>query len=207
MNAALRSAAFKRHIVAVVSDRPCGALDKARAHGVRAELLQARDGLEFSDALRDFLRANEVDYVLSFYTRLFRGALLLEYADRIINFHPSLLPSFKGLNGFDDTLAYGARFIGTTVHFIDEKMDEGKIIMQTTWPADPAQSRVLLRHRVFVQQCKSLLQIVRWLADRRLVVRDGRATVLAGIYTDPEFSPTLDDQEAIEFTAQLPQAG
>lgn len=197
MNQLLSNAFFRRQIVAVVSDRPCGALEKAQAHGVPALLLAEADKAQFSARLLQTLAALEADYVISFYTKLFVGELLAAYRNRIINLHPSLLPAFKGLHAFEDAAAYGVRYVGSTIHFIDEQMDEGRIIQQTIAAVDPGESIDRLRHRIFVQQCRSLLQVVRWLAEDRIHVESGCVVVADASYVDLEFCPNLDFLEAV----------
>lgn len=206
MNELLKQPFFRRQIVAVVSDRACGALERAAEHGVRAENFNERSKARFSDRLLAFLQEQRADYVISFYTRLFVGELLERYNERIINLHPSLLPAFKGLHGFEDAIAYGVRYLGTTIHFIDAAMDEGTIIMQTVTPFDPGQPEALLRHRIFEQQCKSLLQVTRWLAEGRLRVVAGRVQIAGARFDDLAYSPALDDPAAIGLQIPFRQA-
>src|ERR1043165_8846128 len=99
MNAVLDNAFFKRQIFAIVSDRPCGAIDKASAHALTNQVIHQKNSKEFCDHLLSYLQDNQIDYVISFFTKLFVGELLSAYQDRIINLHPSLLPAFKGLDG------------------------------------------------------------------------------------------------------------
>ncbi len=197
MNRLLENSFFKRQIVAVVVDRPCGALEKAATHGIPTHIIAEKKAIVFCDQLLAYLRELQADYVISFFTRLFVGELLTAYADRIINLHPSLLPSFKGLDGFGDTIRYGSRFMGTTIHFIDEHMDEGKIILQTCAPVDPQLPDSALRHRIFQHQCKSLLQVVKWLSEGRIEIESGRVFVQGTIFYDCEFSPNLDFEDAV----------
>jgi len=200
MNVLLQNPFFKSQIFSVVSDRTCPAIGKARTHGVATEVFREKNNADFCGWLLTYLEANRIDYVISFYTKLFVGELLQKYYHRIINLHPSLLPSFKGLDGFGDTVRYGARYIGTTIHFIDERMDKGKLILQSVYPLDPDQPRAALRHRLFQQQCKSLLQVVKWLAEDRIRVQSGRVIVVDGGFNDFEFSPQLDYRAAKELT-------
>lgn len=200
MNALLDNAFFKRQIFAVLADRPCGAIDKAAAHGVSTLIIPERKSQLFCDQLLQYLQTNQIDYVISFFTKLFVGDLVEIYRDRIINLHPSLLPSFKGLDGFGDALRYGVRYIGTTIHFIDEQMDEGKIIMQTMCPLDVTQSQDLMRHRIFQQQCKSLLQVLKWLEEGRIRVQGKQVLIENVTYASYEFSPNLDFEDAVRFT-------
>ena len=197
MNVLLNNDFFKLQIFAVVSDRPCGAIEKAQTHGVQTLVIPERKSAQFCDQLLQYLRENEIDYVISFFTKLFVGELVSVYRDRIINLHPSLLPSFKGLDGFGDTLHYGVRYMGTTIHFIDERMDEGKIIMQTMSPLDINQTETSLRHRIFQHQCKSLLQVMKWLHAGRISVQDNRVLINGAFYESYEFSPNLDFEDAV----------
>ena len=196
-NVLLTRRSFARHVVGLVSDRDCGAIAVARRHGVPADVLRERTAAAFSDRLLAWLRARDVEWVVSFYTKLFVGPLLAAYRDRILNLHPSLLPSFKGLHGFEDGLAAGVRFVGTTIHLIDARMDEGRIVLQTCIPVDPDGDPADLRHRLFAHQCRSLLQVVRWIADDRVELVARGVRVRGARYDDPEFAPALDDPEAL----------
>ena len=83
-----------------------------------------------SDKLLKFLEKNQSDYLLCFGNRILKNPLIQKYDKRIINFHPSLLPSFKGLNAIDQALKAKVSF-GNTAHFIDEGIDSGEIIIQS----------------------------------------------------------------------------
>lgn len=191
----LRDPWLRSRVRIVVADRPCEGLAKADAHGVPTALIEAGSVEAFGDALIERLAAHDIDYVLSYYTDFYAAAVRTAYEDRIINFHPSLLPAFKGMDGFGDAVAYPARFTGNTVEFIADVMDEGKIIMQTVCPIDRSRPITHTRHRVFVQQCKALLQVVRWLEDGRVSVDGHTVEVADARYDDLEFSPTIDSAE------------
>lgn len=196
MNEVLKNDFFRRKVHSVIVDRECDALKKARDHGVRTKAFY-EDGIDpFCDRLREYLINNEIDYVFSYYTNFYTKPIRDTVPDRIINFHPSLLPAFKGIDGFGDTLAYHARFAGNTVEFIADVMDEGKIIMQTACPIDTNIPVRIIRHRIFVQQCKALLQVAKWLNDGRISVEGRCVTVAGGKYHDFEFSPALDFDDA-----------
>jgi phosphoribosylglycinamide formyltransferase-1 len=197
MNELLRNSFFRAQIMAVASDRDCGAIARAREHGVRADVLREDDKAAFSNRLLRYLDDLNADYAISFFTKLFVGEVVARYRNRIINLHPSLLPAFKGLDGFGDALKYGVRIVGSTIHFIDEHMDEGRIIMQTACPLDPGAPAAGMRHRLFEQQCRSLLQVTRWLHEGRIDVRGDRVLVTGARYDDVEYSPRLDFDQAI----------
>jgi len=202
LNQLLHNDFFKSHIHSVVSDRECAAIPKALAHGVKTTIIPEPDKARFSGLVLDYLKQHSIDYAISFYSKLFVGELLSEYHDRIINLHPSLLPAFKGLHGFDDAIAYGVRYVGSTIHLIDEHLDEGKIIQQTICPVE--EPVALTRHRIFEQQCKSLLQVMKWIEEGRLSIDGKRVTVKGATFDGGEFSPDLDFAEAIELEVPRP---
>jgi phosphoribosylglycinamide formyltransferase-1 len=195
---------FRDSVVTVAADRDCGAIRKAASAGVPTTVLPPADGRGLSDALLAHLDEVGVDYAVLFFTRRLEGALLERYRDRILNLHPSLLPAFKGLRAFDDALAAGVRITGATIHLIDEDLDAGKIVLQSALTVDPTVPHAELRHRLFVQQCKSLLQVVAWIRQGRLEVSGGRVTIAGASYADGEFSPALDDGEACSLEIPFP---
>lgn len=195
---------FKSRIHSVVSDRACPAIGKSAAHDVRTTIIDEPDKAAFSDDVLEYLKQHSADYVISFFSKLFVGELLKEYRDRIVNLHPSLLPSFKGLHGFDDAIAYGVRFVGSTIHLIDENMDEGRIIQQTSTRVDKTRSIAFTRHRIFEQQCKSLLQVMKWIEDDRLSINGKYVEVKDATFGSEEFSPELDFDQAIGLQVPAP---
>jgi len=122
-----------------------------------------------------------------------------------MNLHPSVLPAFKGQDGFGDALDYGAKYTGSTIHFIDEKMDEGKIIIQTVCPVDPNADVTVTRHRIFQQQCKSLLQVIKWIEEKRISISGQHVFVRNASYLDFEFSPSLDYDVARQLQIPFPK--
>jgi phosphoribosylglycinamide formyltransferase 1 len=204
VNQLLHNDFFKQRVHSVISDRQCPAITKAEAHGVRTQIIWEKDKARFSALVLGYLKQHSIDHAISFFSKLFVGELLREYRDRIVNLHPSLLPSFKGLHGFEDAVAFGARFVGSTIHFIDENMDEGKIIQQTIAAVDETKPIAFTRHRIFEQQCRSLLQIVKWLEEDRLVVEGSRVRVKDATFADDEFSPALDFDQALALEIPKP---
>ena len=133
--------------------------------------------------------------------------LLVAFEGRIVNFHPSILPAAPGRDGFGDTVRFGARFIGSTVHLVDSGMDTGRPLLQASWPNDPNQPIAERRHRVFVQQCKSLIQIVRWFEEGRVECDGAELRVSGARFDHSEFSPNLDFEVAIDFDIPFKGAG
>jgi phosphoribosylglycinamide formyltransferase-1 len=204
MNELLNNSFFKSQVYSVLSDRECGATASARRHGVRTDIIPVKDKARFCDLALSYLREHAADYVVAFFTKIFVGELVDAYRDRIINLHPSLLPSFKGMDGFGDAVSYGVRYVGSTIHFIDEQVDEGKIILQTIAPVDTTKPLAETRHRIFEQQCRSLLQVMRWVTEGRVEVRGKEVTIRGARFDDLEFSPNLDFDEAISLRIPRP---
>jgi phosphoribosylglycinamide formyltransferase 1 len=122
-------------IVAVASDKPEAlALERARGAGVATEVftLEAHPDRPARDcAIADWLTAREVELVvLAGYMQLLAPEFLARFPQRVINVHPALLPAFPGLNAVEQALAYGVKVFGVTVHFVDEGVDTGPVILQ-----------------------------------------------------------------------------
>ncbi len=204
MNEVLKNPFLRGCVHSVVADRPCGAIAKAEAHGLPVVEIFEPDPEVFCQGLHEHLRSAGVSHVLSYYTNFYSQAFRDAFRDRIVNFHPSLLPAFKGMDGFGDTLAYHARLFGNTIEFIDQVMDEGKIVMQTAAPVDPGRPVPQLRHELFVQQCQALLQVARWLWEGRVSVDGRKVTIQDAVFEDASYSPALDFDEARRLREQIP---
>jgi phosphoribosylglycinamide formyltransferase-1 len=183
----------RRLTAEAVSDRDCGFLRVAASFGMPTARLDAADGSAFSDALAERFRGRDELIFISFYTRLLGGAFLAEHEGRIVNCHPSILPSFKGMHGFEDTLASSATFMGSTVHLVDAGIDSGRILMQAAIPLDRRLPLAENRHKVFLSQYYAVLQLVRWVDEGRLaLVADGGLAISGARHASAVFSPNLD---------------
>jgi len=160
MESLLRAAAdpaFPAEIVGVVSNRPDAAgIGRARALGVRAEAVDHRafaGRAGFEAALDARLRAFGADLVcLAGFMRLLTAPFVEAWRDRILNIHPSLLPSFPGLDTHARAIAAGARFAGCTVHVVRPEMDSGPIIAQAAVPILPGDDEAALSARVLAAE-------------------------------------------------------
>jgi len=122
-------------LAAVASDQPaCRALERARRAGVPTRGFAEDDYADRADrdrAMVAWLREAHVELVvLAGYMRLLSPGFLAAFPQRVINVHPALLPSFPGVRGIEQALAYGVKVFGVTVHFVDEGVDSGAIIAQ-----------------------------------------------------------------------------
>ena len=126
------------------------------------------------------LRQYGVDLVLlAGYMRILTPAFIQSFPDRILNMHPSLLPSFPGLDAQSQALHYGAKVAGCTVHFVDERVDHGVIILQRTVPVEDADTpetlsaRILtVEHIAYPEAVARVLSGDYEMRDRRYVRRD-----------------------------------
>lgn len=119
----------------VFSDQPDAfVLQRAQAHQIPARCFTVKEKggkKAYENALLTLLLTEEIDYlVLAGYMRIIGPELIAAFPNRIINIHPSLLPSFPGLHGIADAFEYGVKVTGVTVHFVDQGVDTGPIIAQ-----------------------------------------------------------------------------
>jgi len=119
----------------VVSDNPaCFALKRAKKAGIQTLVLEAKNfptREAYDKEIIKELKKEKIDLiVLAGFMRLLSTHFVRAYKNRIINIHPALLPSFKGTHGIEDAFEYGVKVTGASVHFVDEKLDHGPIILQ-----------------------------------------------------------------------------
>jgi phosphoribosylglycinamide formyltransferase 1 len=130
-------------------------LDIARTLGLNAVAIESRGRkrAEHDAEIVACLRDHRVDLVcLAGYMRLLSSQFVQAFPDRILNIHPSLLPAFPGLDAQEQALAYGVQIAGCTVHFVDEQLDHGVIVLQRTVPVLPADDAHTLAARILEQE-------------------------------------------------------
>lgn len=152
---ACRAGTVPAEVVLVVSDvAEAGILERARERGLPARFVspgkfRTKLDEEAERAYIEALRGGEVDLVvLAGFMRVLKGAFLDAFAGRIINIHPSLLPSFPGLEAWKQALAHGVKVTGCTVHFVDAGVDAGPIIGQQVVPALDEDTAETLHQRI-----------------------------------------------------------
>lgn len=157
-------------------------LIRAEAHGIPTAALSHKDFSsreEFDAEMVRVLRNAGVEaVVMAGFMRIITPVFLNAFPGRIINIHPAILPSFPGVDGQGDAAKYGVQLAGCTVHFVDEKMDHGAVIIQAAVPAYPGEDENELRKRILKQEHRILPQATQWLAQGRLAM-EGRFVKLA----------------------------
>ena len=157
-------------VVLVFADRPCAGLDWAAERGIETVLVPVGD----DETLARTLVAIAPDViVLAGYLRLIGPAVLAAFAGRILNVHPSLLPSFPGLHGIRDALSAGVAVTGVTVHLVDATLDGGPIVAQEAVPVLPDDDEASLLERIHPVEHRLLPSAVAALLGGALVVPEG----------------------------------
>jgi phosphoribosylglycinamide formyltransferase-1 len=174
-------------VVAVVISNRAGAvgLQRARDAGVPAIHLATGDHSDrdaYDRAILDLLRRHDVGLVcLAGYMRLVGPVLLAAYPNRIVNIHPSLLPSFPGLHAQHQALEHGVRVSGATVHLVDGTLDGGPIVLQAAVPVLDDDTVERLSERILVEEHRIYPEAIRlllaggWTVAGRRVVRQAQA--------------------------------
>ena len=167
----------------IMSNRPgAGVLERARKAGINCTVLDHKEypSREAHDAaIAEALKASGAEYVvLAGYMRLLTPVFLEAFAGRVLNIHPALLPSFPGAHGGADALAYGVKLTGCSVHFVEEEMDAGPLIIQAAVPVNAGEPLETLMPRIHALEHRIYPQALQWLAEGR-IRREGRQVFLA----------------------------
>jgi phosphoribosylglycinamide formyltransferase 1 len=168
-------------IAIVISNRANAAgLEIARARGIPLRVI-ASAGLEreaYDKLLIDELRTHEVDLVcLAGFMRLLSTNVIRAFPNRVLNIHPSLLPAFTGLDAQRQALEYGVRITGCTVHFVDDFLDSGPIIVQSAVPVLEADTVESLSARILTQEHLIYSKAIGYIADGRITVEGRRVLI------------------------------
>ncbi len=167
-------------IAIVISNKPdARGLERAKARGIAARLIPSK-GLEreaYDRQVAAALQEYKVDLIcLAGYMRLLSPYFVAAFPQRILNIHPSLLPSFPGLESQKQALDYGVKVAGCTVHFVDENLDAGPIILQAVVPVQDSDDehelseRILKEeHRIYTEAVKIILEGKYKIVGRRVM--------------------------------------
>ena len=176
---AAASGALPVRVAAVLANRPdAKGLEVAAAAGVVTRVVDHRlyaDRESFDAAMAEAIDAYSPDLVvLAGFMRILSDGFVAHYEGRLINIHPSLLPSFPGLHTHQRALDDGVRVHGCTVHFVTPTLDHGPIVVQAAVPVLDGDDATVLAARVLEQEHRIYPLAVRWFAEGRLRLEDGR---------------------------------
>lgn len=173
-------------LAVVISDQADAyALERARKHNVPAVHVSAkgyRGKRDDYDALlvKELQKRNVELVCLAGFMRIITPALIKAFPNRILNIHPALLPSFPGLHVQKAAIEHGAKFSGCTVHFVDEGMDTGPIIIQAVVPVLDNDTEDSLSERILKQEHKIYSRAIQLYAEGKLTIK-GRRVFVSGI--------------------------
>ena len=171
-------------IAIVISNREVApGLDRAKARGIPARAIPSK-GLEreiYDRQVVAVLNEQKVDLVcLAGYMRLLSPFFVASFPNRILNIHPSLLPSFPGLESQRQALEYGVKFAGCTVHFVDENLDAGPIILQSVVPVKDDDTEESLSAKILQEEHKIYSEAVRIVLEGRYKIEGRRVVHTSG---------------------------
>ncbi len=176
----------RRHgieVLRVASNNPRAmALARAGRAGIETAVFPPGDYADRASrdaAMADWLEEGRVDLVvLAGYMELLSSGFVRRFPDRIINVHPALLPSFPGLRAIEQALEHGVKITGVTVHFVDEGIDSGPIILQRCVEVPAGQDRQELEQRLHAVEHELLPEAIRLIASGRVRMDEGNPRVV-----------------------------
>jgi phosphoribosylglycinamide formyltransferase-1 len=174
----------------VISNLPgVYALERAQVKGIPTKVVSHAEHPHrenFDEELVKTLKGYQVDLVvLAGFMRVLTPTLLRQFPGRVMNIHPALLPSFPGLGVRQKAIDYGVRFSGCTVHFVDEGVDTGPIIIQAVVPVYPEDTEDLLKERILRLEHKIYPEAIELFAQGRLSIK-GRKVFIKDLEKDEE---------------------
>jgi len=166
-------------IAVILSDRAdAQALERGKRHGIESRWVdpKAFPGKEaFNRELVSILQSREVDLVcLAGYMRILREPFFETFAGRMVNIHPSLLPAFPGLDVQQKAIDYGVKVSGCTVHFVNEEVDGGPIILQAVVPVEDGDTAETLSARILEQEHIIYPKAIQMIVDKRIRIDNRR---------------------------------
>jgi phosphoribosylglycinamide formyltransferase-1 len=169
--------------VLIVDNREAGAIAIADSFGIECIVVDCgpKKGSmtpESSERMANICAERGIELVcLAGFMRIVKGAIMAAYRGRMLNVHPALLPGFKGLRAQEQALAYGVRYSGCTVHFVDEGIDTGPIIVQRVVPVFDEDTVESLSERIVREEHQAYPEAVRLWAEGRLRI-EGRRVII-----------------------------
>ncbi|HQT90778.1 MAG TPA: phosphoribosylglycinamide formyltransferase [Candidatus Kryptobacter bacterium] len=171
----------------VISDRDCEAIENSERAGILTKVADPksfRDEAEFGDTLLDVLKKAEIDFiVLAGYLKKIPDSVIKNYANRIINIHPALLPSFggKGMYGMkvhQAVLDYGCKVSGVTVHVVDVEYDHGPVVLQKCVPVSGDDTPETLASKIHQLEYELLPEAIKLFESHQVKI-EGRKIVIS----------------------------
>ncbi|MCD6512719.1 MAG: phosphoribosylglycinamide formyltransferase [Thermoplasmata archaeon] len=166
----------------VISDnKNAFALERAKKHGIASYYVDASDRREHERRMDEILRSHDVELVIGAgYMRILSEWFIKQWNRKIINIHPALLPSFKGLNAQKQAVDYGVKIAGCTTHFMDELPDHGPIILQAAVVVKSNDDESTLAERILKVEHQLLPRTIDLYEQKRIVIEGRKVRILPG---------------------------
>ena len=166
-------------VISVISNKSgVGALDIAKENSIDATVIDKK-GAEFNNILLDKLLSLKPDIiVLAGFMKILPPEIIDRFKNQIINIHPSLLPSFKGLDAQKQAIEYGAKVSGCTVHFVDSGVDTGPIIIQSAVYIEEDDTEKSLSDKIRVEEHKIYPKVISLLERGKVQIKDDKVKIL-----------------------------
>lgn len=170
---AVKKGRLKANLALLVCDNPDAAvIQRARRSGVKVSLVKREDftaKADFENKIIQHLEEEGIELIaLAGFMRMLSPEFVSRYRNKIINIHPALLPSFKGENGIKDAFEHGAKVTGVTVHFVDEKMDHGPVILQSAVKIEEKDTLETLEKKIHKTEHKLYPEAIQLFIEGRL---------------------------------------
>lgn len=179
---AVKEAKVKANLSLLVCDSPNAfVLERAKKAGVKIALVERKDFTskkDFEEKIAKHLETKKIDLiVLAGFMRLLSPEFTTRYKGHIINIHPALLPSFKGTNSIKEAFDYGAKITGVSVHFVDEKMDHGPIILQEVVRIEEKDTLESLEEKIHNLEHKIYSEAIQLFVEGKLNIEGRRVKI------------------------------
>ncbi len=179
---AIKENKIEGKISIVISDnKDAYALKRAKENQIKAYYIDFtgfKNREEYDKRIVEYLRKEEVDLVvLAGYMKILSPYFVKAFQHRIINIHPALLPSFPGLHAQRQAIKYGVKISGCTVHFVDEGVDSGPIILQKAVEVDDRDDEESLAKKILQQEHQILVRAIQLISERRLYIQERRVVI------------------------------
>ena len=178
----IEKGSLKATIKIVISNNPDAyGLTRAKKHGIPVVILKNGDFInkeDFDLELINILKNNSVDLViLAGFMRVLTPTFLKAFPQKIMNIHPALLPSFPGIHGQKQALEYGVKLSGCTVHFVDEGVDTGPIIIQSAVQVFDDDTEETLAARILKEEHRIYPQAIQFFAEGRMEIKERKVRI------------------------------
>jgi len=189
---------IKARISLVISNKKSAkGLEIAKRHGIKTVFINPKEFLsreEYDSKLIEVISKENPDLiVLAGYMRILSSKFIDTFEGKIVNIHPSLIPSFQGLNAQKQAIEFGAKFSGCTVHFVTKELDNGPIIIQAVVPVLPDDTEETLSNRILQYEHRVYPQAIKWISEGRVQVEGRKVIVKDAKYGTIPVNPSLED--------------